>query len=266
MLIARFEILSEPAVSGPPSSEREAFWGLVEGETILTLKSSPFERIEPGKERFPLSDVSLLAPVCPSKVVAIGWNYEGHIRELGNPFPSEPLIFLKAPSAMIGHNANILLPPESKRVDFEGELAIVIGRKCRRIKRNQAREVIFGYTALNDVTARDLQKKDGQFSRAKSFDTFCPAGPWIQTDLDPTAVRVMTHVNGELRQDDNTSTMLFDPYYIVEYVSAAMTLNAGDIIATGTPSGVGPLNPGDEVTVTVEGVGSLINFVKPEVI
>ena len=119
---------------------------------------------------------------------------------------------------------------------------------------------------MNDVTARDLQKKDGQFSRAKSFDTFCPAGPWIQTDLDPTAVRVMTHVNSELRQDDNTSTMLFDPYYLVEYVSAAMTLYAGDIIATGTPSGVGPLNPGDEVTVTVEGVGSLTNFVKPEVI
>jgi 2-keto-4-pentenoate hydratase/2-oxohepta-3-ene-1,7-dioic acid hydratase in catechol pathway len=210
--------------------------------------------------------VSLLAPVCPSKVVAIGWNYEGHIRELGSPFPSEPLIFLKAPSAMIGHNANILLPPESERVDFEGELAIVVGRKCRRISRDQARDVIFGYTALNDVTARDLQKKDGQFSRAKSFDTFCPAGPWIQTDLDPAAVRVMTHVNGELRQDDNTSTMLFDPYYIVEYVSAAMTLYAGDIIATGTPSGVGPLSPGDEVTVTVEGIGSLTSFVKPEVI
>ena len=255
--------------SNSPTSPCEGdgpLWGLVEGDKILTLKSPPFEGIEPGEERFPLSVVKLLAPVCPSKVVAIGWNYEGHIRELGNPLPSEPLIFLKAPSAMIGHNANILLPPESERVDFEGELAIVIGRKCRRINRNQARDVIFGYTALNDVTARDLQKKDGQFSRAKSFDTFCPAGPWIQTDLDPTAVRVMTHVNGELRQDDNTSTMLFDPYYIVEYVSAAMTLYAGDIIATGTPSGVGPLSPGDEVTVTVEGIGALTNVVKLEVI
>jgi len=261
MLIARFKLLS-----ASPSHEAEALWGIVEGEEILTLMSSPFEGLEPGRERYSLSDVSLLAPVRPSKVVAIGWNYEGHIRELGSPFPSEPLIFLKAPSAMIGHNASILLPPESERVDFEGELAIVVGRKCRRISRKQARDVIFGYTALNDVTARDLQKKDGQFSRAKSFDTFCPAGPWIQTDLDPTAVRVMTHVNGALRQDDNTSTMLFDPYYIVEYVSAVMTLEPGDLIATGTPSGVGPLSPGDEVTVTIEGIGALTSVVKREVI
>jgi 2-keto-4-pentenoate hydratase/2-oxohepta-3-ene-1,7-dioic acid hydratase in catechol pathway len=256
MLIARFK---HPSALQP-------LWGLVEGETILSLKSPPFEGIETGKERYPLSEVDLLAPVCPSKVVAIGWNYEGHIRELGNPFPSEPLIFLKAPSAMIGHMAPIFLPPESERVDFEGELAIVMGRTCRRIRKHQARDVIFGYTALNDVTARDLQKKDGQFSRAKSFDTFCPAGPWIQRDLDPGSVRVTTHVNGELRQDDNTSTMLFDPYYIVEYVSAAMTLYAGDIIATGTPSGVGPLSPGDDVTITVEGIGALTNVVKREVI
>ncbi len=261
MLIARFKLSS-----ASQSPESEVLWGLVEGETILTLKSPPFEGVEPGKEKYSLSQVNILAPVCPSKVVAIGWNYEGHIRELGNPFPSEPLIFLKAPSAMIGHNADILLPPESERVDFEGELAIVMGRKCRRIHRSQARDAIFGYTALNDVTARDLQKKDGQFSRAKSFDTFCPAGPWIQTELDPTAVRVMTHVNGELRQDDNTSTMLFDPYYIVEYVSAAMTLHAGDIIATGTPSGVGPLSSGDEVTISVEGIGALTNVVKREII
>jgi len=203
--------------------------------------------------------------VCPSKIVAIGWNYEGHIREMGSPFPLEPLIFLKAPSSIIGHKDTILLPPESERVDFEGELAIVIGRKCRRVKREQAREVIFGYTGLNDVTARDLQKKDGQFSRAKSFDTFCPTGPWIQTDLDPTSVQVRTLVNAELRQDDNTRTMLFDPYYLVEYVSAAMTLYAGDLIATGTPSGVGPLTPGDEVTVEVVGIGSLTNTVEPEV-
>jgi 2-keto-4-pentenoate hydratase/2-oxohepta-3-ene-1,7-dioic acid hydratase in catechol pathway len=266
MLIARFQMLSDTNLPTSPCEGDGPLWGLVEGEPILTLKSPPFEGIEPGKERFPLSEVSLLAPVCPSKVVAIGWNYEGHIRELGNPFPLEPLIFLKAPSAMVGHNASILLPPESEHVDFEGELAIVIGRKCRRISRHRAHEVIFGYTALNDVTARDLQRKDGQFSRAKSFDTFCPAGPWIQTELNPTAVQVTTHVNGELRQDDNTSTMLFDPYYIVEYVSAAMTLNAGDIIATGTPSGVGPLSPGDEVTVTVQGVGALTNAVIREVV
>jgi len=261
MLIARFIL---PSATRSPDAE--PLWGLVEGDSILTLRSPPFEGIEAGEEKYPLSEVSLLAPVYPSKIAAIGWNYEGHIREMGNPFPSEPLIFLKAPSAMIGHNATIFLPPESEHVDFEGELAIVIGRSCRRVPRDQARDVILGYTALNDVTARDLQKKDGQFSRAKSFDTFCPTGPWIQTDLDPTAARVMTHVNGDLRQDDNTSTMLFDPYYLVEYVSAAMTLNAGDLIATGTPSGVGPLNPGDEVTVTIEGIGALTSVVKREVI
>jgi len=184
---------------------------------------------------------------------------------MGYPFPQEPLIFLKAPSSVVGQNAAILLPPESERVDFEGELAIVIGCKCRRIRREHAREVIFGYTVLNDVTARDLQKKDGQFSRAKSFDSFCPVGPWIQTDLEPAAVRVMTRVNGETRQDDHTGTMLFDPYYLVEYVSAAMTLNPGDLIATGTPSGVGPLRPGDEVVVEVEGIGVLANSVEREV-
>jgi len=259
MLIARFKLPSTPQ-----SPEAESLWGLVEGETILVLKSPPFEGIEPGKASYSLSELTLLAPVCPSKVVAIGWNYLGHIKELGNTIPSEPLIFLIAPSAVVGHGAPIILPPESEKVDFEGELAIVIGKKCRRIKREKASEVIFGYTALNDVTARDLQRKDGQFSRAKSFDTFCPTGPWIQTELDAAAVQVTTRVNGELRQDDNTRTMLFDPYYLVEYVSAAMTLNAGDIIATGTPSGVGPLSSGDEVTITVEGIGDLTNVVTLE--
>lgn len=258
MLIGRF--------THHPGSEDtdQAVWGLVEGDNIVALEGSPFEKVEPTKEKFPLSMVTLLAPVRPSKVVAIGWNYMGHIQELGSPVPSEPLIFLIAPSAVVGPGAPIILPPESQRVDFEGELAIVMGQKCRRVRRERASEVIFGYTGLNDVTARDLQRKDGQFSRAKSFDTFCPTGPWIQTELDAAAVRVTTHVNGELRQDDNTSTMLFDPYYLVEYVSAAMTLNAGDIIATGTPSGVGPLAPGDEVTVTVEGIGALTNAVMQE--
>jgi len=257
MLIARFRRLSP----GEPAP----LWGLVEGEEVRLLKKPPFEGIEPGSERYPFTEVALLAPVEPSKIVAIGWNYEKHIQEMGTDFPEEPLLFLKAPSAIVGPGAPILLPPESQRVDFEAELAVVVGRKCHRVSRDKAPEVVFGYTALNDVTARDLQKKDGQFSRAKSFDTFCPLGPWVQTDLDPTSVQVRAYVNKEVRQDDNTGTMLFDPYYLVEYVSAAMTLLPGDIIATGTPSGVGPLSPGDEVTVQIEGVGALTNGVEREV-
>lgn len=259
MLITRFSL--------PPSSEipdPEVRWGIVEEDRVTALHSPPYDGIVRGADSLTLADVKLLPPVCPSKIVAIGWNYLGHIRELNNPVPEEPLIFLKAPSSMIGHGGTILLPPESERVDFEGELAVVIGRRCRRIRRSEAAEAIFGYTVLNDVTARDLQRKDGQFSRAKSFDTFCPTGPWLQTDLDPGKVQVQTRVNGNLRQDDNTSTMLFDPYYLLEYVSAAMTLFPGDIIATGTPSGVGPLDAGDEITISIEGIGSLTSLVQRE--
>ncbi len=261
MLIARFTERSAPG-----SREPEPLWGLIEGGTVTVLKSSPFEGIEPGNDRYKLDEVNLHAPVSPSKIVAIGWNYEEHIREMGSTFPEEPLIFLKAPSAIVGPGVPILLPPESEHVDFEAELAVVIGKGCRRVSRDEARHVVLGYTGLNDVTARDLQKKDGQFSRAKSFDTFCPTGPWIQTELDPTSVRVTAIVNGEVRQDDNTSTMLFDPLYLVEYVSAAMMLMPGDVIATGTPSGVGPLSPGDEVTIRIEGVGDLTNAVQREVL
>lgn len=259
MLIARF--LTPPAQTLP---ESEARWGLVEGGAVTILQYPPYEGIFKGSDTLPLSEVKLLPPATPSKIVAIGWNYLGHIKELNNPIPEEPLIFLKAPSSMIGDGDTILLPPESERVDYEGELAVVIGRKCRRINRSAVAEVILGYTALNDVTARDLQRKDGQFSRAKSFDTFCPVGPWVQTELEPAAVQVQTRVNGELRQDDNTSTMLFDPHYLVEYVSTFMTLLPGDIIATGTPSGVGPLKAGDEVTTSIDGIGSLTSLVGGE--
>jgi 2-keto-4-pentenoate hydratase/2-oxohepta-3-ene-1,7-dioic acid hydratase in catechol pathway len=191
-------------------------------------------------------------------------NYEGHIREMGHEMPAEPLIFLKAPSTVVGPGEHIVLPPESSRVDFEGELAVVIGKRFRRISRDQAKDHILGYTILNDVTARDLQRKDVQFSRGKSFDTFCPMGPWIETELDPGFVRITTVVNSEVRQDGQTSDMLFDPATLVEFISSVMTLMPGDVIATGTPAGVGPLSDGDEVSVAVEGIGVLTNTVVEE--
>ena len=263
MRILRFSTGVSPRgpISPPPEEIR---WGLLDGDRVRELNSPPFDGLFPGTAEYGLPDVTIEPPVVPTKVVAIGWNYAEHIREMDSPFPEEPLIFLKAPSSIVPHGATIILPPESERVDFEGELAIVIGRRCRRVSRDRAGGVIFGYTILNDVTARDLQRKDGQFARAKSFDTFCPLGPWIETELDPGSVQVSARVNGELRQDDNTSTMLFDPFFLVEYVSAAMTLEAGDIIATGTPSGVGPLSPGDTVQIVIGGIGELANPVRRE--
>ncbi len=183
---------------------------------------------------------------------------------MGQQVPDEPLLFLKASSAIVGNGDSIILPPESERVDYEGELAIVIGTRCRRVSTSDAEQVVLGYTILNDVTARDLQRKDGQFSRGKSFDTFCPLGPWIETDLDMTQTGVVTRVNGEIRQDAAISSMIFSPAFLVSYVSQAMTLEPGDVIATGTPAGVGPLAEGDEVSISVDGLGVLANPVRSE--
>jgi 2-keto-4-pentenoate hydratase/2-oxohepta-3-ene-1,7-dioic acid hydratase in catechol pathway len=212
--------------------------------------------------RYPLPDVRLLAPVLPSKVVAIGRNYADHVREMGNEPPAEPVIFLKPSTAVIGPRESIAYPVQlSERVDFEGELAVVIGRLCREVPAARVPEVIFGYTCANDVTARDLQARDGQWARAKGFDTFCPLGPWIQTDLDPADLELTTVVNGEIRQNARTSQLLHDVTALVTYVSAVMTLLPGDVLLTGTPAGVGPLKEGDEVSVTIENIGTLTNGV-----
>jgi 2-keto-4-pentenoate hydratase/2-oxohepta-3-ene-1,7-dioic acid hydratase in catechol pathway len=234
-------------------------WGVIEEKWVRRLTGPPFPEVLRDETRYPLSEVHLLAPVVPSKVVAVGYNYIGHIEEMGHERPLEPLIFLKAPSAVIGHGEAILIPKESSNVHYEGELAIVIGSRCRRVSPEEASQFILGYTILNDVTARDLQRVDGQFARSKGFDTFCPVGPWIETELDPTSVRITTVVNSELRQEDNTSTMLFDAFYLVSHISAAMTLEPGDVIATGTPSGVGSVQDGDQVSVAIEGIGVLTN-------
>lgn len=243
----------------------------VGGLTVIAeLRGHPFG---PGKgsvqftgATYPLGDVRLLAPVLPSKVVAVGGNYAEHAREMGaEPVPgvnSEPVLFLKPSTAVVGHGEQIAYPVKlTQRVDYEGELAVIIGRLCREVPAAQAAEVIFGYTCANDVTARDLQARDGQWTRAKGFDTFCPLGPWIETDVDPADLQLTTSVNGEIRQRARTSELLHDVPALVEYVSTVMTLLPGDVLLTGTPAGVGPLEDGDEVSVTIEHIGSLTNTV-----
>jgi 2-keto-4-pentenoate hydratase/2-oxohepta-3-ene-1,7-dioic acid hydratase in catechol pathway len=231
--------------------------------TLGILKGDPlYAGFELAGQKIPLDDVRLLAPVIPrSKVVCVGINYRRHAAELGGDVPDEPLIFLKPNTSVIGPGEPILYPSQSSEVHFEGELAVVIGRICRDVSAEDADKVIFGYTVANDVTARDLQAKDGQWARAKGFDTFCPLGPWIETNLDPSKLQVTTALNDEPKQDGSTSDMVFSVPDIVAYVSSFMTLLPGDVILTGTPDGVGPMSVGDTVSVTVEGIGTLTNRV-----
>ncbi len=244
--------------------QNEAYYALFETERIKLLKEFPAKGLcFSGLEITP-SEARIIAPCVPSKIIALGLNYRDHARELGLPLPEEPLIFMKPPSAVIGPEEHILLPPESERVDYEAELAVVIGRKARRVKPEEAYDYILGYTCFNDVTARDLQQKDGQWTRAKSFDTFAPFGPWIETELDPSDLRVRSYLNGELKQDSSTRELVFSVPEIVSFVSNIMTLLPGDLIATGTPPGIGPLTAGDVIEVEIEGIGRLKNYVSPE--
>jgi len=208
---------------------------------------------------WPLADVRLLAPILASKVVAVGKNYAAHAEEMGGVAPEDPVIFLKPNTAIIGPNVPIQLPADADPVHHEGELALVIGRPCKDVPAARAAEFILGYTIGNDVSARDQQRKDGQWMRAKGHDTFCPLGPWIVTDLDPSDVELRTEVNGQVRQRSRTSLLLHDIGRLVEWTSAVMTLLPGDVILTGTPEGVGPIEDGDTVSITVEGIGTLTN-------
>lgn len=211
---------------------------------------------------FPLDEVKLLAPVVPSKIVCVGRNYREHAAELGNKMPDEPLLFLKAPSAVIASGEKIELPQASQQVEHEGELGVVIGRTTKTLSPNKnPLDYVFGYTCVNDVTARDLQRKDVQFTRGKSFDTFCPVGPWIDTELDPTNATVTTRLNGEIKQQGNTADMAFPVAFLIKYISEIMTLYPGDLIATGTPAGVSKMKDGDVVEVEVGGIGVLSNRV-----
>jgi 2-keto-4-pentenoate hydratase/2-oxohepta-3-ene-1,7-dioic acid hydratase in catechol pathway len=209
--------------------------------------------------RWPLADVRLLAPILASKVVCVGKNYAAHAREMGGEAPEDPVIFLKPNTAITGPNASIVLPPSSSQVDYEGELAVVIGRPCKDVPAARARDVILGYTVANDVTARDQQRHDGQWTRGKGYDTFCPLGPWIETEIDPADLEITTELDGQVRQHSRTSLLLHDIPKLIEWITTVMTLLPGDVILTGTPEGVGQMKDGQSVSVTVEGIGTLTN-------
>ncbi|KYO68602.1 fumarylacetoacetate hydrolase family protein [Thermovenabulum gondwanense] len=237
-------------------------WGLLEGENIKPMSTLPFIETKFNGESIPLKEVKLLAPAEPSKIVCLGLNYADHAREFKLEVPEEPIIFIKPPTTVIGPEEEIIIPRSTKRVDYEAELAIVIGKEAYNVKEEKAFEYIFGYTCANDVTARDLQKKDVQWTRSKSFNTFCPLGPWIETDLDPSNLSIKLLLNGEIKQNSNTSNLIFKIPYIVAFISSIMTLFPGDVILTGTPSGVGPIKPGDIVEVVIDKIGTLKNTVK----
>ncbi|MFZ2089878.1 MAG: fumarylacetoacetate hydrolase family protein [Desulfobaccales bacterium] len=240
-------------------------YGKLAGERIHSLETAPFNDLTETGEILALGDVILLAPCEPTKIVALGLNYRDHAAEFGRQAPDEPLIFLKPSTAVIGPGADIIYPRMSRRVDYEAELAVVIGKTARRVPEDNALEYVLGYTCFNDVTARDLQKKDGLFTRAKGFDTFAAMGPWIETGMaDPDNVTVEAYLNGERRQHASTSNMVFGVRRLIDFISEVMTLLPGDVIATGTPAGVGPMQPGDEVAVRVEGIGTLLNRVLAE--
>lgn len=232
----------------------------LDGKVLGGSLSIEDNRIVSGGEVLSLDEVELQAPACPSKIVCVGLNYTEHARELKMPIPVEPVLFLKPPSAVIGPDGEIMIPPSSSRVDFEGELGVVIGKRCKAVSADEAEKYILGYTCFNDVTARDLQQKDGQWTRAKGFDTFAPLGPWIGR-IDPTDAEIQTRVNGEIKQKSNTTDLIFGIPRLVEFISGVMTLLPGDVIATGTPPGVGPLQEGDIVEVQIEGIGVLRNTV-----
>ena len=235
----------------------------VEGEgadaVVVPLEGSPFDGVRPAGEPTPLAEVTLLAPVEPSKVVAFGRNYAEHAKELGNEVPEIPIVFLKPSTAVVGPDAEVAYPALTSDLQYEGELAVVIGRRCAAVAPEDVAGVVFGYTVANDLTMRDIQKREGQWTRGKGFDGSCPLGPWVETELDPSALSLRSTVNGELRQDGTTADMLRDVAACVSWVSQAMTLLPGDVVLTGTPAGVGALQAGDEVSVTIEGIGTLVN-------
>jgi len=250
------------AIRGKPK------YGIVEGDIIRSLRGSPFTGFAgPGSSRkldgssYQLAEVRLLPPCLPSKIVGLGLNYRSHAKETKLSVPAVPLIFLKPSTAVIGPGDEIVLPRFSRRVDYEGELGVVIGKKTKNVLKDEARDYVLGYTCVNDVSERHAQREDGQWTRAKGFDTFAPIGPWIETEVEPDNLKIETYLNKELRQSTYTADLIFGVYDLISFISGVMTLLPGDIISTGTPSGIGPMNPGDVVEVTIDKIGTLRNFV-----
>jgi len=251
MKIVRYQIADE-----------EPKYGWLLEDKVGEVQGDIFGEYRRREAKIPLKDARLLAPCQPSKIICVGRNYVEHAKELGNEIPKSPLIFLKPPSSIIGQGDAILLPPQSKQVEHEAELVVVIGKRGRNIPVEQAKEHIFGYTVGNDITARDLQKIDDQWTRAKGFDTFCSFGPWIDNDFDPSDAVITCRVNGQMRQMASTRDMVFNVNALVAYAASIMTLEPGDLLFTGTPAGVGVLKNGDVVDVEIEGLGKLSNTVK----
>ncbi len=243
------------------TADKKIEYGVLNGESIQVIDDKPFRHLKVSDHYYQLSEVKLLSPCAPSKVVALGLNYHSHAKELNARLPDAPLIFLKPSTAVIGPEDNIIYPPTSKRVDYEGELGVVIKKPAWRVSVDEALDYVLGYTCFNDVTARDLQSKDEQWTRAKSFNTFAAIGPCIETELDPGNVTLETYLNGKLKQQGNTSDLIYSVPELINFVSHVMSLLPGDIIATGTPSGIGPMYPGDTVEVKIEPIGTLRNYV-----
>lgn len=244
--------------------DAEPRYGWMYEDKVGEIQGSPFGEFLRQEAEIPFVEVDLLPPVQPSKIVCAGRNYAAHAEEMGNEVPDVPLVFLKPPSSVIGPRDPIILPPQSQHVEHEAELGVVIGKQARWLTLENAMEVVLGYTVANDVTARDLQKRDEQWTRGKGFDTFCPVGPWIETEFDPIETLITCHVNDELRQMGSTRDLIFTIPQLLVYITSFMTLEPGDLLLTGTPSGVSQLQPGDEVAITIEGLGDLSNPVITE--
>ncbi len=241
---------------------RKVRWGILEEEEIRLLREPPFYRIRLAGINLPSKIIKkFLAPAQPTKIILVGLNYRDHAKELKMKIPKEPIIFLKPPSSLVGNEANIIYPPGVRRLDYEVELAFVIRKAGKNIPQDKARDYILGYTCLNDVTARELQQKDVQWTRAKSFDTFCPLGPWVETDLDPSNLSISSYLNGKIKQNSTTANLIFSPFHLLSFISRIMSLREGDVISTGTPPKVGPMEVGDTIEVKVEGIGTLKNYV-----
>jgi 2-keto-4-pentenoate hydratase/2-oxohepta-3-ene-1,7-dioic acid hydratase in catechol pathway len=236
-------------------------YGIVKGAIIYELEGDVFSQYQLTGSELPLEELKILAPCQPTKIVALGLNYRSHAEELKMKLPEDPLLFLKPSTSVIGPDENIVYPVMSRRVDYEAELGVVIGKEAKGVSEDKAEEYILGYTCFNDVTARDLQGKDKQFTRSKGFDTFAPMGPWIETEIDPSNLKVESYLNGELKQSGTTADLVFPAFQLVSFISKVMTLLPGDVIATGTPAGIGPMQVGDTIDILVEGIGTLRNRV-----